>query len=62
MWADLLAAISLVLVLEGVLPALSPRLYRKAIFSVAQLHSAAIRRAGLASMIAGAALLYLVKH
>ncbi|HKJ76516.1 MAG TPA: DUF2065 family protein [Gammaproteobacteria bacterium] len=62
MWADLGAAVALVLVIEGLLPAVSPRLYRKAVFAMAQLHSSALRRAGLASMVIGAALLYLVKH
>ena len=56
------AALALVMVIEGLLPAISPRLYRKAMLSVAQLDSRSIRITGLVSMIAGALFLYFLKN
>lgn len=62
MLSDLWAALALVLVIEGLLPALSPRTYRKVMFTVMQMDERSLRITGLASMIAGALFLYLVKH
>ena len=62
MWNDLWVALALVLVIEGLLPTLSPRLYRKTMFSIMQMNTRSIRIAGLVSMIVGALLLYLLKH
>lgn len=59
---DLLVALSLVLVLEGLLPALSPGLFRHALFQMAQMDERALRTSGLVSMIAGALLLYFLKN
>ncbi len=56
------AALALVLVIEGLLPAISPRTYRKAMLSVAQMDSRSIRITGLVSMIAGALFLYFLKN
>ena len=50
------------MVIEGLLPALSPRLYRKAMFAMMQLDLRSLRVTGLVSMIAGAVFLYLIKH
>ncbi len=61
-WEELGSALALVLVLEGLLPALSPRAFRKAIFAVAQLNASSIRNSGLISMVLGAVILYLVKQ
>ena len=60
--SELWVALALVLVIEGLLPALSPRLYRKAMQSVAQMDSRSIRTTGLVSMIAGALFLYFLKN
>jgi hypothetical protein len=62
MWSDLWVALALLLVLEGVLPALSPRNYRKAVLSLVQLDDRAIRTAGLVLMVVGAVLVYWLKH
>lgn len=56
------AALALVMVIEGLLPAISPRMYRKAMLSVAQMDSRSIRITGLVSMIAGAIFLYILKN
>lgn len=62
MLSDIWAALALVLVIEGLLPALSPGTYRKMMQALAQMDERSIRITGLASMIAGALFLYLVKH
>ncbi|SCZ49809.1 DUF2065 domain-containing protein [Thiohalomonas denitrificans] len=62
MWFDLGVAVSLVLVLEGLLPTLSPGYFRQLMVSVAQMDDRAIRVSGLISMILGAMLLYWLRH
>jgi uncharacterized protein YjeT (DUF2065 family) len=62
MWSDLLAAIALVLVIEGIMPFLNPRGLRQALGSIASMPDRALRVAGLLSMTAGAILLYFVRH
>jgi uncharacterized protein YjeT (DUF2065 family) len=61
MWQDVLTAVALVLVLEGVLPFLSPLSWRRMMLQVAQLNGAALRLSGLASMVLGILLLYAVR-
>ncbi|HHO58732.1 MAG TPA: DUF2065 domain-containing protein [Thiotrichales bacterium] len=60
MWEQLFPALALVLVIEGILPFLSPRSWRQAMAQAAQLPDQALRIMGLASMIAGVVILYLV--
>lgn len=62
MWSDLWVALALLLVLEGVLPALSPRNYRKAMLNVVQLDDRSLRTTGLVLMVVGAILVYWLKH
>lgn len=59
-WQVFPVAIALVFVVEGVLPFLSPGLYREVLATVARMDNAGIRRVGLVSMLLGIALLYLV--
>jgi hypothetical protein len=61
MWEDLLVALALVLVIEGVWPFLSPDGVRRALLLMAEQDDRSLRSAGLVSMLAGVALLYLVK-
>jgi uncharacterized protein len=61
MWQDVLTAAALVLVLEGVLPFLSPLAWRRTMLQVAQLNDTALRLSGLASMVLGIVLLYAVR-
>lgn len=58
---DLLTAIALILIIEGIWPFLSPRSLRKALFSIVQNNDKAMRLSGLATMLAGVLLLYLVR-
>ncbi|MGM0678385.1 DUF2065 domain-containing protein [Thiohalophilus sp.] len=54
-------AIALVLVIEGITPALSPASFRRGLIMVAQMSDRVLRRIGLAAMLGGALLIYLVK-
>ena len=60
-WADLLAALALVLVIEGMVPFLNPQSLRRMLATAAQLDDRALRLAGLFSMILGLILLYFVR-
>jgi Uncharacterized protein conserved in bacteria len=60
-WQDLLAALALVLVLEGILPFLNPRRYRDLLKMLDQMDDATVRRIGFISMLIGVGLLYLVR-
>lgn len=61
MWEELLAALALVLVIEGIIPFISPEKWRYYIQVVSQQPSQVIRIMGLMSMVVGAGLLFLVK-
>jgi len=60
-WDDLLAALALVLVIEGIVPFLNPQSLRKMLATVAQLDDRTLRITGLASMICGVVMLYMVR-
>ena len=60
MWQELGIALCLVLVLEGMLPFLYPRHWRGAVLQAARLPDRRLRLMGLASMLLGTALLYLL--
>ena len=60
-WNDLLAAFALYLVLEGLLPFLTPRGWKHSIAQMAQLSDNQLRKIGLASMLAGVVLLAVVR-
>lgn len=61
MWTDLWAAFALVLVLEGILPFLSPDALRRLLLGMSEVDNRALRISGLVSMLAGLGLLYLVR-
>lgn len=60
MWQELGIAFCLVLVLEGILPFLCPARWRRLVAVLAEIDDRSLRRAGLASMLAGTVLLYLI--
>lgn len=62
MWQDLAAAVALVLVLEGILPFANPAGLRRALKAVEQMSDGQLRVLGLASMLIGLLLLYIVKR
>ncbi len=61
MWNDLLAAVALLLVIEGILPFLNPQTLRNTLQQMIKLDDRSLRMIGLASMLAGVALLYWVR-
>ena len=58
MWAELLAAFGLMLVLEGILPFLSPGSFRQILQRMISLEDRVLRLTGLASMGLGLVVLY----
>ena len=61
MLVPFLSAVGLMLVLEGILPFLNPRAFRRSLVAVARADERALRVVGLLSMLAGVALLYIVR-
>jgi len=60
-WSDLLAAVGLLLVLEGLLPFLNPNGTRRVFARLALLASTELRVAGLVSMLLGMIVLFFVR-
>lgn len=58
---DLLAALCLVLVIEGIMPFLTPSGWRNMMLTLVQTDDKNIRLLGLMSMLLGAGLLFVVK-
>lgn len=58
MWHELLLGLALMLVIEGILPFLSPATLRQAFMSLAQMDDRSLRLSGLLSMVIGVILLY----
>ncbi len=57
---EILVALALVLVIEGIWPFLSPESFRRALLLVAKEDKRSLRLAGLVSMLLGVGLLYLI--
>lgn len=60
-WQEILTAIALVLVIEGMLPFIGPRRYKQLVAQIAQLSDNHLRTFGLTSMIAGLLLLFFIR-
>lgn len=61
MEANLLAALGLMLILEGMLPFFSPAMWRQAFSRMIELSDGQLRFVGLGSMLIGLALFALIK-
>lgn len=61
MWVEIFTALALVMVIEGLLPFISPARYKEAMASLASQNDRTLRTIGLSSMIAGAILLAFVR-
>lgn len=59
---DFLTAVALLMVLEGIMPAASPDMFRQAMQQAAEMNDGSLRALGLLSMGAGAIMLYLVRN
>ena len=60
-WADLLAGLAFYLVLEGLLPFVAPQQWRRSLAALASLEEGRLRLFGLAAVIAGLVLLFIVR-
>ncbi|VAW71064.1 hypothetical protein MNBD_GAMMA09-133 [hydrothermal vent metagenome] len=60
-WNDLFSAFALVLIIEGVLPFISPDGWRQTMLQASQFEDKTLRIIGLASMLAGVVFLYLTR-
>ena len=60
-WADFGAALALVLVIEGLIPFLSPRGYKNMVQQMALMPEQAMRNVGLVLIVLGLLVLYLVR-
>lgn len=58
MGEDFLRALALVMVIEGMLPFLSPRRFRESLLRAASLEDRPLRLLGLVAMVGGAGLLH----
>jgi uncharacterized protein YjeT (DUF2065 family) len=61
MWDDLIAAVALLLVFEGIMPFTNPAKWRHVIRLVSDQSDTALRIMGLSSMLIGAVLLYMIR-
>ena len=61
MWDDFVRAIALVMVIEGMLPFLTPEGWRQAMIQAGRLSNKALRSVGLVSMLIGVIILYLAR-
>lgn len=58
----LLAAIGIAIFLEGVVPFLSPRLFRQSLASMLQVSDRGLRAMGFVAILAGVGVIYLVRY
>jgi uncharacterized protein YjeT (DUF2065 family) len=61
-WDDLLAALALVMVIEGIVPFVSPQSLRRTLEKVALINDRTLRLTGLVSMLCGVIMLYIVRQ
>ncbi|HIP94849.1 MAG TPA: DUF2065 domain-containing protein [Leucothrix sp.] len=59
-WHDLFTAIALLLIIDGLLPFISPERLKKMYQSILDTPESSLRTIGLASIVAGLVLLYIV--
>jgi len=61
-WTEILTACALVLVIEGILPFVAPNRYRQLVAQIVRLGDNQLRTFGLAAMIAGLVLLFIISR
>lgn len=59
-WDDLIRALALVMVIEGILPFINPNGWRQTMIQAGRFSDNALRIIGLASMVLGALVLFLI--
>ncbi len=60
-WTDILTAVALLLVIEGMLPFIGPGRYKQLVAQIAGLSDNQLRTFGLTAMVAGLLLLFIVR-
>jgi uncharacterized protein len=60
-WTDLLAALAIVCIIEGVMPFINPSGMKRLLAKMASMEEREMRIVGFVSMLAGLAILYLVR-
>ena len=60
-WRDLFGALALVLVIEGLIPFAAPGRYRRLVETLGSIGERQLRIGGLAMMVVGLGLLYMVR-
>ncbi len=60
-WQEILTAVALLLVIEGMLPFVGPQVYKQLVAQIAGLGDNQLRTFGLTSMIVGLVLLFFVR-
>jgi len=61
MWQELLVAVALLLVIEGILPFLSPTKMRSILLRILEMDDKSLRISGLVSMLIGLIMLYTLR-
>ena len=60
-WSEILTAVALLLVIEGMLPFVRPSRYKQLVAQIIRLSDSQLRSYGLTAMIAGLLLLFFVR-
>jgi uncharacterized protein YjeT (DUF2065 family) len=60
-WTDLIAALAIVCIIEGIMPFINPSAMKRLLARMASMEEREMRIAGLVSMLAGLAILYVVR-
>ena len=60
-WGDLLAAFALVMIIEGIIPFISPQGYKNTMQQLTAMPESTLRSIGFALMLVGAIFLYFVR-
>ncbi|MDX2426126.1 MAG: DUF2065 domain-containing protein [Cycloclasticus sp.] len=60
-WQDLFSALALVLIIEGIVPFISPKTLRNTYKRITEMNDRTVRVSGLVSMMAGVIFLTLVR-
>ena len=60
LWQPLLIGISMMLIIEGIVPFLYPERWRKLVWQLAQISNRSLRITGLLSMLVGLCMLYMI--
>jgi uncharacterized protein YjeT (DUF2065 family) len=60
-WADLFAGLAFYLIIEGLFPFVTPRTWRRSLTALGRLEDGQLRGFGLAAVIAGLVLLFLIR-